>query len=405
MTQTTAHPLPMERKDPLAPPVEYDRLRTEAPVSRLSFPDGSEGWLVSRFADVTSALVNPVFSSERRFNSSAVNTVTLTEEERKNSGFAASFIGMDPPDHTRYRRMLTGGQFTVRRMKSLTPRIEQIVDEHLDAMEAAGPPADLVQQFALPIPSLVICELLGVPYEDRVSFQGRTSTLLRLDRSKEELLDALNGMATYMRGLVADKRRNPDDALISDLITAVPEDGVPLTDEELLGISNLLLVAGHETTANMIGLGTLALLTHPDQWAMVRDNPDTIERAVEEMLRYLSIIQFGLPRIAKADTMLGDQQVKAGESVVLALASANRDAAHFASPEILDVTRDAIRHVGFGYGVHQCLGQQLARMEMRSAFAKLTQRFPNLRLAVPADEVPMRSDMAIYGVHKLPVSW
>ncbi|GAA1694496.1 cytochrome P450 [Fodinicola feengrottensis] len=404
MTQTTAHPLPMERKDPLAPPVEYDRLRTEAPVSRLSFPDGSEGWLVSRFADVTSALVNPVFSSERRFNSSAVNTVTLTEEERKNSGFAASFIGMDPPDHTRYRRMLTG-QFTVRRMKSLTPRIEQIVDEHLDAMEAAGPPADLVQQFALPIPSLVICELLGVPYEDRVSFQGRTSTLLRLDRSKEELLDALNGMATYMRGLVADKRRNPDDALISDLITAVPEDGVPLTDEELLGISNLLLVAGHETTANMIGLGTLALLTHPDQWAMVRDNPDTIERAVEEMLRYLSIIQFGLPRIAKADTMLGDQQVKAGESVVLALASANRDAAHFASPEILDVTRDAIRHVGFGYGVHQCLGQQLARMEMRSAFAKLTQRFPNLRLAVPADEVPMRSDMAIYGVHKLPVSW
>jgi cytochrome P450 len=404
MTQTTAQPLPMERTSPLDPPAAYDQLRSEAPVSRLSFPDGSEGWLVSRFADVTSALVNPVFSSERRFNRSAVSNIQLTDEERKNTGFAASFIGMDPPDHTRYRRMLTG-QFTVRRMRSLTPRIEQIVDEHLDAMEAAGPPADLVKQFALPIPSLVICELLGVPYEDRESFQSRTSMLLRLDRSKEELLEALNGMASYMRGLIDHKRENPDDALISDLIQAVPEDGVPLTDDELLGISNLLLVAGHETTANMIGLGTLALLTHPDQWATVRDHPETNERAVEEMLRYLSIIQFGLPRIAKQDTEVGGQQVKAGEQVVLALASANRDSSHFASPDILDVTRDAIRHVGFGYGVHQCLGQQLARMEMRSAFAKLTARFPNLQLAVPADEVPMRSDMAIYGVHKLPVTW
>ncbi|WP_163506190.1 cytochrome P450 [Fodinicola acaciae] len=399
MTQTAAQPLPRERKCPLDPPHEYERLRADTPVRPLAFPNGSTGWLVSRYADVTAALVNPALSSERRFNNSPVATVQLTEEERKEAGLAASFIGMDPPDHTHYRRMLTG-QFTVRRMKSLTPRIDQIVDEHLDAMQAAGPPADLVSQFALPIPSLVICELLGVPYADREQFQHRTSVLLRLDRSKEELLEATRGLRAYMLDLIARKRRQPDDGLISGLIEAEE-----LTDEELLGISNLLLVAGHETTANMIGLGTLALLTHRDQWETVRDQPDTIERAVEEMLRYLSIIQFGLPRTAKADTEVGGQLIRKDETVVLSVASANRDADHFADAADFDVTRDAIRHVAFGYGIHQCLGQQLARMEMRTAFAKLTTRFPDLQLAVAAEEVPMRSDMAIYGVHKLPVTW
>ncbi|CAM3692231.1 cytochrome P450 [Kibdelosporangium persicum] len=401
--EMAAQPLPLARECPLTPPAEYARLRAENPVSPLALPGGGTGWLVTRFEDVAAALVDPAVSAQRKFQTT-VSAVTLTAEEWQASGFGTSFIGMDPPEHTRYRRMLTG-QFTVRRLKELTPRIEQIVDKHVDAMIAAGPPADLVRDFAEPVPSLVICELLGMPYADSKQFQRHADAMQRFERTKEELLTAMTGMATYMRALVQEKRDHPDDGLISGLIRATPEDGVPLTDDELVATGNLLMIAGYATTANMIGMGALALLTHREQWEVLRDHPETIERGVEEMLRYLSVGPFGLPRTAKADTEIGGQRIRAGDPIVLSIESANRDPAQFESPDVLDVTRQPKRHLGFAYGAHQCLGQQLARLEMRIAFGTLTRRLPQLRLTVPAEQIPMRSDMQIYGPYELPVTW
>jgi cytochrome P450 len=294
--------------------------------------------------------------------------------------------------------------FTVRRMQALIPRIERIVADHLDAMERTGPPVDLVQAFALPIPSLVICELLGIPYSDRESFQQWTATLLSLDADDDAVLAAFEALRQYMLELVATKRAQPDDALISTLIAQGDQD-IALTDQELAGIGRLLLVAGHETTANMLGLGTYTILCHPNQLRILREHPDSIDRAVEELLRYLTIVQFGTVRVAREDVEIDGQHIRSGETVVVSLPAANRDPAQFPDPHVLDLTRKPSQHVAFGHGVHQCLGQQLARVEMEIALPALFQRFPSLRLAVPPEQVPMRDDMAIYGVHALPLTW
>jgi cytochrome P450 len=310
-------------------------------------------------------------------------------------------------------------------MRALAPRIGQIVDAHLDAMERTGPPVDLVKAFALPIPSLVICELLGVPYQDRAMFQRWTSTLLRLDTDEETALAARDALCTYMLQLVAAKRAHPDDALISHLIAAqgiaaqdTGQDAgqvagqvagqylqAELTDEELGGIGRLLLLAGHETTANMLALGTYTLLSHPDQLHAMLDRPESVENAVEELLRYLTIVQFGTIRVAREDVEIAGRHIRAGETVVASLAAANRDPARFDHPGELDLEREPSQHVAFGHGIHQCLGQQLARVEMEIAFPALFRRFPALRLATPPEQVPMREDMLIYGVHALPLTW
>jgi cytochrome P450 len=255
------------------------------------------------------------------------------------------------------------------------------------------------------VPSLVMSELLGMTAEDSLVYQHHADVMQRFERTHDELLAAMTGMGTLMRELVRHKRVHPDDGLISALIEAVPEDGAALTDEELIGIGNLLMIAGYATTSNMIGMGVLALLTHRAQWAHLLDHPDDIERGVEEILRFLSVAPFGLPRTAKDDFELGGQQIKAGDPLVLSIESANRDADRFADPDTLDVSREPKRHMGFAHGVHQCLGAQLARLELKIAYGALLRRLPGLRLAVPPDEVPMRDDMQIYGPHHLPVSW
>jgi cytochrome P450 len=285
-------------------------------------------------------------------------------------------------------------------MKRLEPWIETITAERLDAMELEGPPADLVRSFALPIPSLVICELLGVPYSDRDRFQRDSRTLLRLDSTVEEAEAAINDLTDYLRDLVRHKRARPTDDLISGMV----ESG-ELNDEEMAGVSVLLLVAGHETTANMIALGTFALLSNPAQLAAVRDDPSVTDSAVEELLRYLTIVHLGPIRSALEDVELDGRLIRAGQSVTIALNAANRDGERFEDSETLDVARPPTGHLSFGHGVHQCLGQQLARTEMSVAYPALLRRFPNLRLAVPPEEVPMRTNMAIYGVDCLPVTW
>ncbi|MFJ9590624.1 cytochrome P450 [Streptomyces acidicola] len=390
--------LPTHRTCPLDPPVEYQRLRDEQPVAPLAFPDGKVGWLLTRHEDVRALLADDRFSSARENASSPVRRNLFRPEDRP-----GMLLNMDPPEHTHYRGMLTR-YFTVRRMRALAPRIERIVADHLDVMEAAGPPADLVPAFARPVPSLVICELLGVPYADREEFQRWTATMLRLDVSEDEAWQAREALRTYMRDLVADKHEHPDDALLSTLIRAEDPDAA-LTDEELAGIGRLLLIAGHETTANMLALGTYALLSHPDQLRSLREQPEGVGRAVEELLRYLTIVHFGTVRVAREDVELHGVRIHAGQTVVASLPAANRDPGQFTEPDRLDLTREPSQHVSFGHGIHQCLGQQLARVEMQIAFPALLRRFPTLRLAVPPEQVPMRDDMFVYGVHALPLSW
>lgn len=396
MTHPEPVTYPMFRENPLDPPPEFGRWRQEDPVRPMVFADGHVGWLAVSHSAVRAVLADSRFSTRVDLLHPPVGQRLIQVARRLLPGF---FIRMDPPDHTRFRKLLTG-QFTVRRMKQLEPRIEKITGDRLDVMQSGGAPADLVQDFALPIPSLVICELLGVPYADHERFQRDSSALLNLDSSPDQVREALDGLVDYLGDLVVRKHDDPGDDLISGLVATGG-----LTVEEITGASVLLLIAGHETTANMLALGTYTLLRHPDQLARLRDDPGLIDTTVEELLRFLSIVHLGPARAALEDLELEGRPVKAGQNVALSLASANRDAARFDDPDTLDITRDALGHVAFGHGVHQCLGQQLARIEMRIGFPALFRRFPDLRLAVPADEVPLRGKMAIYGVHRLPVTW
>ncbi|GAB3895616.1 cytochrome P450 [Kibdelosporangium lantanae] len=308
------------------------------------------------------------------------------------------FIGVDPPEHTRYRRLLTG-KFTVQRMRKLTERVEQVTAEHLDAMVHHGPSVDLVTAYAQPIPAVMICELLGVPYGDRDEFQKHATTLNSThDAQPQDLYAAMTALQGYLTELVVAKRKEPTDDLLSDITTG------DLTDEELSNIGTLLLGAGLDTTANMIALGMFALFTNPGQLALLRDEPDLVDQAVEELMRYLTIAHTGA-RTAVEDVELSGEVIRAGETVTLSLMTGNRDPDRFPDPDVLDITREGGGQLGFGHGVHQCLGQQLARVQMRVAFPALLKRFPTLALAVPAEEVPLRTYADIYGVHSLPVTW
>jgi cytochrome P450 len=283
-------------------------------------------------------------------------------------------------------------------MRQLTQRVEQFTTECLDAMEYGGPTADLVQAFAQPVPALMICELLGVPYADRERFQTQVATVFDQTADAEAKGGAYTTLLQYLNELVLTKRAKPTDDLLSDLTTS------DLTDEELAGIGGLLLAAGLDTTANMLGLGTFALLSNPDQLQALRANPALAEQAVEELLRYLSVAD-PLPRSALEDVEVEGRLIKAGETVTVSVQATNRDPHKFPDPDRLDIHRKATGHLAFGHGAHQCLGQQLARVEMTIAFPALLARFPTLRLAVPPQEVPLREHSNIYGVISLPVTW
>jgi cytochrome P450 len=386
--------LPMTRPAgcPFDPPEELARRR---PLSRLTFPDGHVGWLVTGHALARVVMADPRFSSRHELMRSPLpGAGTMEQPPPAPPGM---FIGMDPPEHTRYRGLLTA-KFTVRRMRLLTERVEQITAELLDAMERHGPPVDLVTAYAQPIPALMICELLGVPYAGRESFQRHAATVNDNDTTVEERYGAFAALQETLRELVLAKRAEPTDDLLSDLTTG------DLTDEELTNIGVLLLGAGLDTTANMLALGTFALLSHPGQLAALRADPGITDQAVEELLRYLSIAHTGM-RTALEDVELDGHLIKAGDTVVVSVQAANRDPAKYADPDTLDLRRDAGGHTSFGHGVHQCLGQQLARVEMRVAFPALVTRFPTLRLAIPPEDVPLRAHSDVYGLHRLPVTW
>ncbi|GAA3617217.1 cytochrome P450 [Nonomuraea rosea] len=377
-------PIHRDPRCPFDPPPE---LRGLPAMSRLEFADGHLGWLATTSAAARTVLSDPRFSARQELKHVVLHSV-------RPGGVASPappgfFAAMDPPAHTRYRRLLTG-QFTVRRMRLLEPRIERIAAERLDAMEQAGPVADLVTAYALPIPSLVICELLGVPYADHDFFQ-RHST--RIVTPSPEGPVALKELTAYLAELV--RRKSPDD---DDLIGGLKAE---LTVEELTNVALILLVAGHETTANMLALGVFALLREG------RREREFGDEAVEELLRWLSILHLGAPlRTALEDVEVAGELVRAGETVALSLPVINRDPAAFDDPEELRLDRpEARRHLSFGHGVHQCLGQQLARIELRIGYRALFERFPDLRLAVPAAGVSLKENAAVYGVGSLPVTW
>ncbi|CAM3791332.1 cytochrome P450 [Kibdelosporangium persicum] len=390
MTQAPEIPLHAQRNR-FDLPDELLRLREEQPVTKIRLPWGTSAWLVTKYSDI-----REVFGDANRFSNSA-EARPFGDQIADRSGFLLAY---DPPDHTRLRKMLTP-EFTVRRIRRLQPRIEAIVDDHLDALEQAGPPADLVSTFALPIPSLVICELLGVPYDDRDEFQDHAAVRLDMTQDVDKRIAALEASRRYMAGLVATHRANPGDDMIGMLIR---EHGDDLTDTELTGVADLLLLAGHETTSNMLALGTLLLLRHPEQAAEIRAGR-LVDEAVEELLRYLSIVHSGIPRTAKQDLVLSGQRIAAGDVLVCSLPAANRDPILGADLGTFDITRKISAHMAFGHGLHHCLGAPLARMEMRIAFPALLRRFPTMALAAPYEELPFRQHSPVHGLQALPITW
>ena len=345
-------------------------------------------WLITKYADARELLANR----------STSNSLGHSESAAAQPGF---LLSLDPPDHTRIRRMLTG-QFSMRRLTAMRPHIEEIATRFLDQMETEGPPADLMKAFALPLPSLVICELLGVPFEDQAEFQRRSDTMLDISVTPEQQAENTREMNSYMKSLVQRQRQQPGEDILGMLIR---DHANELTDEELVGIGNILLVAGHETTANTIGLGTLLLLRHREQLALVRDDPEVTGSAVEEIVRYLTIVDTGNPRVILSDMTIGGQPLRAGDVVMVSLPSTNRDPDFMAHADVLDVTRQPQAHLAFGHGIHQCLGQQLARLELSVALPALLQRFPTLSLAAPEAVLIFRADGPVNGIRTLPVRW
>ncbi|MEG8178386.1 cytochrome P450 [Nocardia terpenica] len=389
--------LPLERPAdrPFDPPAELRALREREPLTRMDFPDGHRGWLATGHAVVRAVLADPRFSNRTDVLHSPIKGAPAPGPTPP-----GTFLRYDPPEHTRFRNLLVG-RFTVRRMRMLTERVEELTAGCLDAMARHGGPVDLVDAFARPIPELVICELLGVPTADHDRFRRLAASPGHEATAREildEASDVFDDIMDYIRHLVAAKRANPTDDMLSELTAN------DLTEDELVGVGSMLFAAGGETTANMLALGTCALLRNPDQLAALRADPDLTDRAIEELLRYLTIAHI-TTRTATEDVELAGHTIESGATVVLSLSAADRDERRFDDPDTLDVERNAVGHLAFGYGVHQCLGQQLARVEMRVAFPALLSRFPGLRLAVPPEEVPMRNALDIAGVRRLPVIW
>jgi cytochrome P450 len=407
----------LERRDtcPFDPPPGLEARRGQGAVQPLALLNNAQAWLVTGFEEARGVLADVRFSSDRvRYRDATqiqpheVAEMAAAAERGEPVCPAAienradgMFVFMDPPEHTRLRRLLTG-QFTVRRMKALESRITEIAVEHIEAMLAAGSEADLVPAYALPIPSLVICELLGVDYADRADFQENTATALNSNAGDDERARAGAELYAFMARLIEAKRAAPADDILSGLIH---EADPPLSDAQLVDVALVLLGAGHETTANMLALGVFALLENPAQLAVLRADPGLIDNTIEELLRYLSIIQLGVTRIATENITVGGVDIPAGATVVIATPEINRDPGYWSDPDRLDLSRPRSPHLAFGHGIHQCLGQQLARIEMRVGFTELFDRVPNLRLATAATEVPLRNDMLIFGVHSLPVTW
>jgi cytochrome P450 len=381
------------RRHGLDPVPELGRRCAEEPVSRLAVPFGVRVWLVTGYDEVK-AVLGPVEGFSNDFGNLAGATGVGVHHNPGGLGFA------DPPVHTRLRRLLTP-EFTMRRLVRLAPRIDAIVAEVLDAMADVDAPVDLWRSFALPIPSLTICELLGVPYGERANFQQFSAARFDLAGGANVSVAAMGQSLSYLRDLVSRQRVTPGDGLLGALIR---DHGDAVDDEELAGLADGILTGGLETTASVLALGALVLLRDPQAAALIRGQDGAVaNQFVEELLRYLSVVQVAFPRFATRSMRLGDANIAAGDVVVCALSAANRDRAHGGPGDDFNPARPPRPHLAFGHGVHRCVGAELARMELRVAYPALVRRFPDMRLAVDPTQVPFRDASIVYGVESLPV--
>lgn len=396
MTETVA--FPQDRTCPYHPPAAYQPLAEERPLSRVTLYDGREIWVVTGRDAARGLLVDQRLSTDRDNPGFPMTTERFAGIRNRRR---AALLGYDDPEHNTQRRMLIPS-FSVRRIAALKPRIQEIVDRLLDEMVDKGTSAELVEDFALPVPSMVICVLLGVPYADHEFFEEQSRRLLR-GPSAADTEAARDRLDEYLGQLIDAKQEKPGDGLLDDLIREQLNEG-GLDRRRLVDFATILLVAGHETTANMISLGTFTLLQHPERLAELRADPSLMSDAVEELLRFLSIVD-GVLRVATEDIEVGGVVIRAGDGVAFPTSVINRDSSVYEEADALDWHRPTRHHVSFGFGIHQCLGQNLARAEMEIALHTLFERLPTLRLAAPADEIPIKPGDTIQGMLELPVAW
>jgi cytochrome P450 len=380
-------------QDPLG---HYALMRAEGPVSLAILPDDLPAWFVTGYPEVRAALADPRLLKDWRKMAQPGRTPAETI-----NFISTNMLNMDPPDHTRLRRLVLKA-FTPRRIAALRPRVEAITSSLLDAMADSGGTVDLMRAFAFPLPVTVICELLGVPAADQEQFSAWTHTVVATDATDGELREAREAMHAYYTSLLAAKRRSPSDDLLSALITA-RDDDESLSEPELIAMVYLLLIAGHETTVNLIANGTLALLTHPGELARLRADPSLLPSAVEELLRYTGALNHATERFTLEPVEIGGLTIPANKVVICAISAANHDPARFPDPGRLDLSRDATGHMAFGHGIHYCLGAHLARLEAEVAFSALLSRFPGLSLEVPVAELRWRPSSFVHGLESLPV--
>jgi cytochrome P450 len=404
MTDATTDTIcvPARRADPFDPPREYGQLRSEQGVSQVLLASGARAWLITRHALVREVLQDARFSSDR-FHPSFPMMVRQPKKLVGAMSRTRSLPGMDGPEHAAARRAVIG-EFTFKRMQLLRPRVQEIIEGRVDAMLASGPPADLVAAYSMPIPSMVICEMLGVPYADHDFFQEQTIRLLSQGSTPEQTAAAMREFRGYIDRLVTAKEEDPGDDLIGRQIRE--RQGTEAgTHEALVNLAFLLLIAGHETTANMISLGCLALMREQEQLALMQQDPAKVPLAVEEMLRYFSIAELVMARVALEDVEIGGVLIRAGDGVLACASAADRDPDAFPDPDTIDIGRAARHHVAFGYGPHQCVGQNLARMELEIAYETLFRRIPGVRPAAAFEDLPFKDGAVIYGLYELPVTW
>ncbi|MDH6709354.1 oxidation protein CepF [Kitasatospora sp. MAA19] len=379
-----------------------DELRAAGTLTRITIGSGAEAtttWLATGHAVVRQVLGDHTrFSTRRRFDR---NDEIGGKGVFRPRELVGNLMDYDPPEHTRLRRLLAPG-FTQRQIRRIAPYIEQIVTERLDAMEREGSPSDLVEMFADEVPGPVLCELLGVPRDDRARFLQLCHRHLDASLSDRKRAAAGEAFSRYLVTMVGRERKDPGSGLIG---TVAAEHGDSVTDEELRGVCVQMMLAGDDNISGMIGLGVLALLRNPEQIAALRGDVQSADRAVDELIRYLTVPYAPTPRTAIEDTAVGDQVIKAGETVLCSLPTANRDPALLPDADRLDVTREPVPHVAFGHGVHHCLGAALARLELRIAYTALWRRFPELRLADPAGATAFRLSTPAYGLSSLMVAW
>jgi cytochrome P450 len=382
----------------------YARLRAEAPVFRLTLPDRQTAWLITRYDDVVQALKDERLAKDRL---KALTPGQLAKQPWVPAMFrplARNMLDLDPPDHTRLRALVHKA-FTPKLVEEMRPRVERLTGELLDAAVARGR-MDLIHDYALVVPTTIIAEMLGVPVADRHKFHRWSAALLQASSRSWGMFAAIFPVwrfLRYVRNLLRERKARPRGDLISALIQA-EEAGQHLSEDELLAMVFLLLIAGHETTVNLIGSGTLALLQHPNQLARLRDDPALIRPAVEELLRYTSPVETATERFAREDVTVAGVTIPAGSLVFAVIASANRDERQFPDPDKLNLTREPNRHLAFGLGVHFCLGAALARLEGQIAIQALLRRAPGLRLAVPAESLRWRRGLVLRGLEVLPVT-